>query len=198
MPAIAIALADFDSTLDACTRLVEGVRPDQWDSATPCAEWDVRQLVDHVTTGNRMIAALATGERPEGAEGLRQLRARLAPAREDDPVEAFRGSAHQLREAFSHPDFPEGTYQTPMGVERGGEFLIQMRTTETLIHGWDLARATGQDPAFSEAVAEQTLATVRASLAGIPRDNRGFGPEQPAPEHAPAIDRLAAFMGRRL
>ena len=71
-----------------------------------------------------------------------------------------------------------------------------MRTNEGLIHGWDLAHATGQTAAFPEAVAEQTLATVRVTLAGRPRDPRGFGVEQPAPEDAPALDRLAAFLGR--
>ncbi len=197
MPATAIALADFDRVIDACSLLVRGVRPDQWGLPTPCAEWDVRRLVDHLTSGNRMFAAIADGERPEGAEAFQQLRARVAPAAGDDPVEAFLASAGELREAFGEADFPEGTYPTPAG-EQPGEFLIHMRTTEGLIHGWDLAHATGQTPEFPEAIAEQTLATVRLTLAGRPRDPRGFGPEQPAGEDAPALDRLAAFLGRSL
>ena len=84
---------------------------------------------------------------------------------------------------------------TPTG-ERSGDFLIMMRTTEGLIHGWDLARATSQTPAFPEAIAEQTLASVRLTLAGHPRDPRGFGVEQPVPADAPALDRLAGFLGR--
>jgi uncharacterized protein (TIGR03086 family) len=195
MPATAIALADFDRVLAAFTLLVEGVRPEQWTSPTPCAEWDVRQLLDHVTSGNRMFAALASGERPEGMEGLLQLRARVAPAADDDPVETFRDSGRQLLEAFSDPDFPDGTYLTPIG-ERSGDFVILMRTSEGLIHGWDLARATGQTPAFPEAIAEQTLASLHLTLADRPRDPRGFGVEQPVPADAPAIDRLAGFVGR--
>jgi uncharacterized protein (TIGR03086 family) len=195
MPAIAIALADFDRCLDAFTLLVQGVRPEQWHSPTPCAEWDVRRLLDHVSSGNRMFAALAAGERPEGTEGLLALRARVTPGPDQDPVEAFRSSGRQLLDAFSDPDFADGSYVTPIG-ERSGDFLIQMRTSETLIHGWDLARATGQTPAFPEAIAEQTLASVRLTLAGHPRDPRGFGVEQPVPSDAPAIDRLAGFMGR--
>jgi uncharacterized protein (TIGR03086 family) len=195
MPATAIALADFDRCLDAFTLLVEGVRPEQWHAPTPCAEWDVRQLLDHVNSGNRMFAALASGERPEGMEGLLQLRARVAPAADDDPVETFRTSGRRLREIFSDPDFSDGTYVTPIG-ERSGDFMIQMRITETLIHGWDLARATGQTPAFPEAIAEQTLAGMRLTLAGRPRDPRGFGTEQPVPADAPALDRLAGFVGR--
>ena len=195
MPATAIALADFDRCLDSFTLLVEGVRPEQWHGPTPCAEWDVRQLLDHVTSGNRMFAALASGERPEGMEGLLQLRARVAPGPDEDPVEAFRASGRQLLGVFSDPDFADGTYATPIG-ERSGDFVIQMRITETLIHGWDLAQATGQTPAFPEAIAEQTLATMRLTLADRPRDPRGFGMEQPVPADAPAIDRLAGFVGR--
>jgi uncharacterized protein (TIGR03086 family) len=105
MPATAIALHDFDRVLAAFTLLVEGVRPEQWNGPTPCAEWDVRRLVEHVTSGNRMFAALAGGERPEGMEGLQQLRARVAPGLDDDPVETFRDSLRQLLEVFSDPDF---------------------------------------------------------------------------------------------
>jgi uncharacterized protein (TIGR03086 family) len=195
VPATAIALADFDRVLDACTRLVEGVGADQWTGPTPCTGWDVRRLVDHLTTGNRMFAAIAGGERPEGWEGLQELRARLTPAPEEDPVAAFRESGGRLRRAFGDPDFPEGTYPTPMGL-RDGDAVIRMRTTETLVHGWDLAHATGQRSDFPEAVAEQTLATMRVSMAGRPRDDRTFGPEQPAADDAPALDRLAAFLGR--
>ncbi len=197
MPATAIALADFDQVMDACGLLVQGVRPEQWELPTPCAEWDVRRVVDHLIAGNRMFTAIADGERPEGAEGFQQLRARVAPAPGDDPVATFLESAQDLREAFGDPDFPEGTYPTHAG-EQPGEFLIQMRTNEGLIHGWDLARATGQTAAFPEAIAEQTLATVHLTLAGRPRDPRGFGAEQPAAADAPALDRLAAFLGRSL
>jgi uncharacterized protein (TIGR03086 family) len=195
MPATAIALADFDRCLDSFTLLVEGVRPEQWHGPTPCAEWDVRQLLDHMISGNRMFAALAGGERPEGTQGLLELRARVAPGPDEDPEEAFRASGRRLLEVFSDPDFAEGTYATPIG-ERSGDFVIQMRITETLIHGWDLARATGQTPAFSEAIAEQTLANMRLNLADRPRDPRGFGMEVPVPADAPAIDRLAGFVGR--
>jgi uncharacterized protein (TIGR03086 family) len=181
MPATAIALADFDRVLAAFTLLVESVRPEQWTDPTPCAEWDVRQLLDHVTSGNRMFAALASGERPEGMEGLLQLRARVAPAADDDPVVTFRDSGRQLLEVFSDPDFPDGTYLTPIG-ERSGDFVILMRT--------------GQTPAFPEAIAEQTLASLHLTFADRPRDPRGFGVEQQVPADAPAIDRLAGFVGR--
>ncbi len=190
-------LTDFDLILDAHQRLVEGVRSDQWTAATPCPDWDVRGLVIHVTTGNRMFAAIADGERPEGPQGLQELRLRLAPGANEDPVEAFRASAGQLRASFSRPGFLEGRYLTPLG-EGGGELMVRMRTNETLVHGWDLGRATGQAPEFPDRVVEGALAMVRAALTSQPRASSMFGPEQPAPEDAPPLDRLAAFLGRPL
>lgn len=190
-------LADFDLILDAHQRLVEGVRSDQWTAATPCTDWDVRALVFHVTTGNRLFAAIAAGERPEGPQGLQELRLRLAPGANQDPVDAFGASAQQLRASFSRPGFLEGSYLTPLG-EGGGELMVRMRTTETLVHGWDLGRATGQAPQFPDRVVEAALAMVRASLTGQPRARSMFGAEQPAAEGAPPLDRLAAFLGRPL
>jgi len=190
-------LIDLDQVLGAFTRLVDGVGPDQWTRPTPCAEWDVRHLVDHVTTGDRMIAALASGEQPQDPQQLQQFRARLSPAPGDDPMAAAHDAAERLREAVARPGFLGRRYPTFMGEQPGG-FLVQMRITENLIHGWDLARATSQRAGFPEAVVERTLAAVRVSLAGRPRDPGGFGVEQPAPEGAPSLDRLAAFMGRSL
>jgi len=129
--------------------------------------------MDHVTTGNRMFAALAEGARPRECRACSSSEPGSRRT-DEDPVEAFRESGRQLLEVFSDPDFPDGTYVTPIG-ERSGDFMIQMRITETLIHGWDLARATGQTPAFPEAIAEQTLAGMRLTLAGRPRDPAGSG-----------------------
>ena len=197
MSSDASPLEELDQVLDAVTRLVAGVRPDQWTDPTPCAEWDVRRLVDHITTGNRMIAALAAREGTQDPEQMQEVRARLSPAPGDDPVVAERESVERLRQSVGRPGFLEGTYPTFMGEQPGG-FLVQMRITENLIHGWDLARATGQQAGFPDRVVERTLETLRFALAGRPRDPGGFGAEQPAPEGAPPLDRLAAFVGRSL
>jgi uncharacterized protein (TIGR03086 family) len=73
---------------------------------------------------------------------------------------------------------------------------LDLRITEVLVHGWDLARATGQPATFPDDLAEQELAFSRAKLADIPSDRSPFAPPQPVAEDAPAIDRLAACLGR--
>ncbi|MDP9370240.1 MAG: hypothetical protein M3Q03_18535 [Chloroflexota bacterium] len=72
-------------------------------------------------------------------------------------------------------------------------------TNELLIHGWDLARATGQRTDLAPDLAERSLGSWRAWFGDRPRGASGlFDPEQPVPEGAGAADRLAAFLGRRV
>jgi X-X-X-Leu-X-X-Gly heptad repeat protein len=67
---------------------------------------------------------------------------------------------------------------------------------EMLVHGWDLARATGQPVSFPEELAEQELAFGRGALQAIPPGRAPFGPPQPAAADAPVIGQLAALLGR--
>jgi uncharacterized protein (TIGR03086 family) len=72
-----------------------------------------------------------------------------------------------------------------------------VRILENLVHGWDLARATGQPTDFPDDLAERALAAARAQLKSRPAGpNAPFAPEVPVPAGAPAIGRLAGFLGR--
>lgn len=82
----------------------------------------------------------------------------------------------------------------PLGVATGAERL-QIRLYDLLAHGWDLAQATGQRFEVPDEVAEQSLAFVRVQVLEQARPGR-FGPAQPVADHAPAIERLVAFLGR--
>ena len=68
---------------------------------------------------------------------------------------------------------------------------------ELLVHGWDLARATGQRLDVPDSMAQQALAGAKARMRPEARQS-AFGPEQPAPADAPALDQLAAFLGRQV
>jgi uncharacterized protein (TIGR03086 family) len=185
-PSFPDIVADHDRVQAAVQRLVDGVRPEQWTAATPCTDWDVRALLNHVATGNLLFTANIRGETPPD-RSLDHLG--------EDPSAAFAASGRALREAFLAPGTIEGTFASPMGPTPGPA-LVLMRTTELLVHGWDLARATGQEPGLPEDIAERTLAAVQSRLAGMPRAGGPFAEEQAAPPGAPASDRLAAFLGR--
>ena len=75
---------------------------------------------------------------------------------------------------------------------------MNLRITEALVHGWDLARASGQRAQFPEDVAGLALEFTRAMLPAVPAGRSPFGSPKPAPDGAPAIERLAALLGRTL
>ena len=77
-----------------------------------------------------------------------------------------------------------------------GPAIVHLRTVETLVHGWDLARAIDRPAPFPEDLAEGELAFSGDLLGRIPEGRHPFGPSQPVDDDAPAIDRLAALLGR--
>jgi uncharacterized protein (TIGR03086 family) len=114
----------------------------------------------------------------------------------DDPAGAYRQSGETLVEAFSRPGVLESTLTVPAGTVPGA-VALHLRLTEILVHGWDLARATGQDVADLPAdLAEQELEFSRNQLEKLPPGRRPFDPPQPVSDDAPAVDRLAALLGR--
>jgi uncharacterized protein (TIGR03086 family) len=181
-------IGSLDRTCTAVGDLVVGVGPGQWADPTPCTEWNVSQLVDHLIAGNRRFAALLrdhpTAE-PGGAE----------PG--GDRAASYRTAAAALRAAFSAPGALDRIYPSPIG-SAPGLALVDLRIAEQLLHGWDLAQATGQHPNLPDDLAGQQLARARSQLGDAPRKGMPFDAPQPAPAHAPAIDRLAAFFGRRV
>jgi uncharacterized protein (TIGR03086 family) len=177
-------LADLDAAIAAVERIVARIRADQWELPTPCDGVDVRALVNHLVTGNLAFVTLVTGTEPPVLD---------ADHLGDDPFFAFRASADRLAAALRTPGVAGRSYELPFGSVPGSA-LAGIRITEFLGHGWDLARATGQPPVFPDNVVAHGLAEARNQLST--RSPGPFAPEQPVPDDAPAIDRLAAFLGR--
>ena len=120
-------------------RRLERVRPEQWTGPTPCVEWNVRSLVNHVTQGNLNYVRLLTG-----ASAAEFLRFRDVDALGTEPLPAFVASARACAEAFAAPGAFDRTLDHPLGQLIGRQALA-VRTTDTVIHTWDLARAVGDD-----------------------------------------------------
>jgi uncharacterized protein (TIGR03086 family) len=181
------ALDDLDAAIAGAERIVAGIRADQWGLPTPCDGVDVRALVNHLVAGNLLFAALVVRSEPPARDGD-HLGA--------DPLGAFRDAAGRLRGALRTPGMAARTYPLPIG-QVPGTALARIRITELLGHGWDLARATGQPADFPEDVAERGLTAARDQLRDRPAGpDAPFAPMAAIPDDAPAIDRLAAFLGR--
>ena len=179
----------LSTALDATEQVIAAVGGDQWSLPTPCTEWNVRDLVDHVVVGNYAFASILRGEPPAAAQDL------LGSGR--DLLSAYRDSAASLVAAFRQPGVLERPFTIPFGTVPG-VVALHLRITEVLVHGWDLARAIGHVATFPEDLAEQELAFSRDKLADVAADRSPFAPPQPVAEDAPAIDRLAACLGRRV
>jgi uncharacterized protein (TIGR03086 family) len=183
-------LDQLRAALEHAGGLVAAVQPEQWSGETPCEDWDVRALVSHVVAGNRLFAA-ALG-RDEPAEV-----AAASVGEGEDLVAAFGESASKLLAAFAARGVLQRVVRVPFGAVPG-EIALHLRLTEVLVHGWDLASATGQRADFDDSVAAQELEFSRTALGALPPERRPFGAPQHAPADAPDIERLVALLGRRI
>jgi uncharacterized protein (TIGR03086 family) len=153
------------------------VEPDQLDDPTPCPDYDVARLLDHLVGWARSFAARLSGEASE--DDPNDYRAG------DDPAAEFHVAAQTIITGYRAGG--DAAEQLPVGI------LVP----EFLTHSWDLARATGQQLVADPAAAELGLATVRSMLKPEYRGGDGsFGPEVAVDADAPALDRLVGFMGR--
>jgi uncharacterized protein (TIGR03086 family) len=179
-------LARLDRATAVAERVIAAVKPDQFGDGTPCESWTVRQLINHVVTGNLVFTSLLQGGEPVD---------RAADRLGDDPLAAYRSSVTDLRTGFAADGALDRTYPTPFG-EGPGTLLATMRMVEHAVHSWDIARATGQSTDLDPEMAEASLAALRRALPGDREGDGPFGTEQAAPGSATAADRMAAFAGR--
>lgn len=151
---------------------------DQLGKTTPCDQWDVRAVLNHVIDTQHYFAATARGEK-----------ASMNPTPPDligqDPVASYDKARTETLRAFREPGVIEKT-----GPSLGIAFVDQ------LVHGWDIARATGQDTTMPDGLADSALQMIDGQLTD---DRRGdaFKPAVEATDSASPQDRLLAYTGRR-
>ncbi|MGH3329048.1 MAG: TIGR03086 family metal-binding protein [Streptomycetales bacterium] len=177
----------IERAMSATGRVFRDVSPAQRGGPTPCEAWDVRALLNHVIAGNRYFPALARGEDSDmsvwGADHLGDA----------DPAEVYEESAAAALDAWRLPGAVERTATLPSGGQ--GPRLFDIHLADVLVHGWDLATATGQDRSLDP---EVTQAVFGRWYGNVPPEVRGmvFGPEVECAPGAPVADRLAAYLGR--
>jgi uncharacterized protein (TIGR03086 family) len=179
-------LGDLARACAATGDQIEAIAAGDWSAPTPCTDWSVRDLVAHLVGMNLVLVAIfEQGPMPE--RGVDRLG--------DAPAEAFRRSAAALEAAAARPGVMERSQETFVGVATG-EYRVRWRVVDLLVHGWDLARATGTAYEPPDDLVEDALTFVQVELPGQPRGGR-FDDPQPIGDDASAIDRLAALTGRR-
>jgi uncharacterized protein (TIGR03086 family) len=183
---------DLAQAAHATATVVTNVRDDQLQGPTPCPAYTVADLVEHI--GGLAIAFTQAARKtaPVGGHQPSVDGSRLEPGWRDRIARALT----ELAEAWRRPGAFDGiTMAGP--VELPAEVAAQVALNEVVVHGWDLARATGQ-PYDPDADAVATCLAFADSFE-VPEDtDQGpFGPPVPVPDSAPALDRLAAATGRR-
>jgi uncharacterized protein (TIGR03086 family) len=171
-------------------RFVAGVRPDQWHNATPCTEWDMSVLTNHVVSENLWAAELFPGKTI--AEVGSRLDGNLLG---DDPRAAYDRSVALAVPAVEAPGRMEATVDLSFGPTPGAEYARQL-FLDLLIHGWDIAKGSGQDATLEPDLVAACL-PIAEYLTGMVGDGGVYGSKiQVAPDADPQT-RLLAILGRR-
>jgi uncharacterized protein (TIGR03086 family) len=171
-------------------KLVAGVTPDQLSASTPCPGFDVRTLLNHMVGGYLLMVRAAKGETTPGGD--------MPDVIGDDPTSAYERSSADLIETFRAPDVLSRTFNLG-GTEVPGDQALGIAIMEAVVHGWDLATATGQDATIDPSLATAMLQTLRdGGLIESFRNPKGdpFGPEVAVDANTSPSDKLVAYLGR--
>ena len=176
--------------LDATRRLIAGVGPEQWGQASPCEDWDVRALVNHIVSGNYWAGELS------GGKTIEEVGDRLdGDLLGNDPLHAYDKSADIAADAFSKPGAMESMCAVSYGPVPGSVYATH-RFVDILIHGWDIASATGQSTTLDPALVDACTAAVTPEIDMLQASGM-FGTTLSTSEGAGPQARLLAMLGRR-
>ncbi|MFD9132177.1 TIGR03086 family metal-binding protein [Streptomyces bottropensis] len=175
----------------AVARLARGVRDDQLSDPTPCPEYAVRHILGHLLG---LAAAFRDAARKDLGPTTDTNPQAALPDIGPDWREALPRVLDELAEAWQDPAAWVGETRAG-GVSLPGEIAGAVAADELVVHGWDLARATGQAYDPDPAALTATHAFLAAS-ADDPARGEIFGPVQPVPDDAPLLDRAIGLSGR--
>jgi uncharacterized protein (TIGR03086 family) len=148
------------------------------DAQTPCDAWDVEALMNHMLDTQRYFIGAARGSNAPLPSP------QPPPLLGENPVATFDAARDELIRA----------YRAPGVVEKTGPSL-GIAFSDQLLHGWDLAKATGQDATMPEGLPEQAFGIIHGQFTEEQRKGV-FKPEIKVPDNAPAEDKLLAYTGR--
>jgi uncharacterized protein (TIGR03086 family) len=176
--------------MDVFDRAMHKVGLTDWDSPTPCTDWNLRQLVNHIVVEQLWVPDVLAG-RTVAEVGDKFDGDQL----HDDPPGAWQEASQTARAAWLQPGAVDQTVHLSYGDERAEEYGWQM-TTDLAVHGWDLATALGADAGIPDELATALLAYVEPQ-ASVWSGTSMFAEPVAVPDDAPAPTRLIALLGRQ-
>jgi uncharacterized protein (TIGR03086 family) len=174
-------LASAEAALGALQHVLHPISRDELSKSTPCTEYDVRQLTDHLMNSITVLGGAAGAELPERDS--------------DDSVERqVIGAARPALDAWHRRGLKDtvtiGTNEIP------ATFALSILSVEFLVHGWDYATATTHPIDVADSLAAYVLGLAHKVITPEGRATVGFDDPIAVPEDASALDRLIAFTGR--
>jgi uncharacterized protein (TIGR03086 family) len=166
------------------TTKVEAIREDQWDSSTPCNEWTVRDLLRHVVDSQAMFEGLVGRDLGE------------VPSFDEDPKGAWIASRDKIQSDLDDPELARAEYEGQLGASTFERAVDGFLSFDQVVHGWDLARATGQDETIEPEEIQRISADI-GRLGELLRTSGACGPAIPPPHDADDQTRLLCELGRR-
>jgi uncharacterized protein (TIGR03086 family) len=185
-----MATEGLEKAYATAREVLSNVKPAQYDDPTPCESFNVGQLIDHMIGASYFFTMVMNGEEID-------VNAERPSFIGGDVVAAYDEGAKATIAAFNEPGALDKTVKPPFGEFPAMAFL-GLATNEMILHGWDLAKATGQSTDLAPDLAAQLL-----DNAMLPDEFRGpngqapFGPKVDVPASACAADRLAGYFGRQ-
>ncbi|MBP2473903.1 uncharacterized protein (TIGR03086 family) [Crossiella equi] len=183
-------LARHAEALDLFGGLVHEVRGTRWEAPTPCADWTVRDLVNHLTAEQLWVPDLVTERRATTDLG----EAHAGDVLGEEPAATWDEAAEGARAAFNAPDALDGTVTLSYGESATHDYCAEM-TLDAVVHSWDLARALGADDTLPPALVSFALAWVEPQ-AQVLAASSYFGEPVEVAEDADDQTRLLALLGR--
>jgi uncharacterized protein (TIGR03086 family) len=182
-------IADIRTAIEKTTPIVEGIDESQWSQSTPCTEFDVRALLNHMVGAANMFRQVIE----EGQAAPDAASDNLG----SDPKGAFRQASAAALKAFENGDVLNRTLNMPFG-EFPGAMAAGIFRMEMFVHGIDLAEATGQKALIDQEMcaamedASRQMGVDNFRMPGV------FGPAVPAPPGAEPHRRMLAYLGREV
>jgi uncharacterized protein (TIGR03086 family) len=173
----------------AAVQVVRGVTPDQLDAPTPCPDWDVRTLVNHLILWSAFRSETAARKQPAD-----ETHTEDTDFTTGDWADTFATQLDRAIAAWSEPGATDGETGLAGGT-MPATVIATMMLAELVVHGWDLASATGQELAVDPEVLD-VVREFGVTMGPMGRQMGAFGDEVSVPESAPPLDRVLGALGR--
>jgi uncharacterized protein (TIGR03086 family) len=183
-------MLDIEPATTTVARIVEAIRDDQLDGSTPCTKSTVGALLDHLDGLSQAFTAAARKTPLPGPPSVDANHLAV------DWRTSIPARLAELAKAWQDPDAWQGRTAAG-GIDLPGEIAGVIALDEVVVHGWDIAVATGQDYDVEPALLAATHGFVQASVEENPDGTPGlFGPPVPVAADASPLDKLIGLTGR--